>query len=74
MKPYAVTLGADGTARISCTGIVTAGPSVPCAFSVKPVKTYGAATSIVSFDPAPAVSKPPIKPGRLNKPPNEPTG
>ncbi len=29
---------------------------------MKPVKTQGPATSIVSFDPAPAVSKPPIKP------------
>jgi hypothetical protein len=37
-------------------------PSVPPAFSVKPVKTHGAASEIVSFDPAPDVSKPLIEP------------
>ena len=37
-------------------------PCVPPAFSVKPVKTQFLATSIVSFDPAPAVSKPLIEP------------
>ena len=37
-------------------------PSVPPAFSVKPVKTQGLATSILSFDPAPTVSKPLIEP------------
>ena len=37
-------------------------PSVPPAFSVKPVKTQGTATEIVSFDPAAAVSKPLMRP------------
>ena len=37
-------------------------PSVPPGFSVKPVKTQVLATSIVSFDPARAVSKPLMSP------------
>jgi hypothetical protein len=37
-------------------------PSGPAEFSVKPMKTLGPATSIVSFDPAPAVSKPLMTP------------